>query len=164
MLLPGLPEAEGTPTSIGTSLRGRHQGGPQEVADVGSVLPSGRGPSCLGRSAVPSLSHRPRDAAHRGEAQGNRGVARSTLPLGWLRWGHGWCAVEDAGQGEPSTTTRIGFNGATAGEPWKIRRAEPERRAGDASFNGATAGEPWKMSTPARPSPGANALQWGHGW
>ena len=80
---------------------------------------------------------------------------------GGLQWGHGLSAVEISDAAKHPWPT-IGFNGATAFQPWKcrpIRPASPWRFG----FNGATAFQPWKCSPASRGSSKAFTLQWGHG-
>ncbi len=60
-----------------------------------------------------------------------------------LQWGHGLAAVETRIRGGEDGDARVGFNGATALQPWK-RPILPSARTGRACFNGATALQPWK--------------------
>ncbi len=78
-----------------------------------------------------------------------------------LQWGHGDEAVEEADQA--AALQRIfNFNGATAMKPWKRNVASPCLWA-RSHFNGATAMKPWKSLERRAERLHIRALQWGHG-
>ena len=60
-----------------------------------------------------------------------------------LQWGHSFSAVEMLHWSLP-TIRLLGFNGATAFQPWKCRM-NIQVAAGTDGFNGATAFQPWKL-------------------
>ena len=108
-------------------------------------------------------------SASMGPRRGRRGNSRDGVRHDGtrLQWGHGGNAVETGVGLRRRQPDQVGFNGATAGTPWKRRRPRQRRatarhasmgprreRRGNASrirrrrpeagFNGATAGTPWK--------------------
>ena len=79
-----------------------------------------------------------------------------------LQWGHGLSAVDTNCKDGLIGVCCIGFNGATAFQPWILDK-ERRRRGRRPCFNGATAFQPWIQLRGERRLIFSFLLQWGHG-
>ena len=80
-----------------------------------------------------------------------------------LQWGHGGNAVETRDRASCDSGSAIGFNGATAGTPWKLA----DGRSGPSARVGASMGPRRERRgndmVACRPTAALTTLQWGHG-
>ena len=187
----------------------------RDISPVARVQHASMGPRrwSRGRGRRPPPVYHASRAASMGPRRWSRGRAihrRQALIAPMLQWGHGDGAVEEVrspraasmsaeasmgprrwsrGRGTCPRSLKhrsLGFNGATAMEPWKRTTKQSPWSAYDASmgprrwsrgradvrvqaerdvncFNGATAMEPWKRRlSSTMPAPSIR-LQWGHG-